>query len=107
MDSGYLLIACGFVGLAIALSFWQNADALRRAFDMRDWATRGLSRGDLNALAVAARGHVFDLEPDQFGRLSARGFVRKNVFGGVGVTLKGRSALAVRTIAGSGRLASN
>ena len=107
MDSGYLLIACGFVGLAITLSVWQNAEPLRRALDMRAWLTRGLYRGDLQALRAASGGRMFDLDPDQLKRLSARGFVARNVFGADSVTLKGRIALAVRTLIGTERLASN
>lgn len=107
MDSGYLLIACGFVGLAIGLSVWQNAEPLQRALSVRLWLTRGLYRGDFQALGSAARGRIFDLDPDQLRRLAARGFVRQNVFGATGVTLKGRAALAVRTFLGSDRLASN
>jgi hypothetical protein len=107
MDSGYLLIACGFVGLAIALSFWRSTEALQRALDVRMWLTRGLYRGDFQALSVAARGHVFDLDPDQFTRLAARGFVRQNLFGGNDVTLKGRAALALRAALGKDRFASN
>jgi hypothetical protein len=56
---------------------------------------------------MAARGHVFDLDPDQLRRLSARGFVRQNLFGGNNVTLKGRAALALQAVLGKGRVVSN
>ena len=107
MDSGYLIIACGFVGLAIAFSLWQNTGTLQRAFDLRTWLTSGLYRGDFQALSVAARGHVFDLDPDQLRRLAARGFLRQNLFGGNHVTLKGRAALVLRATLGKGRFVSN
>jgi hypothetical protein len=107
MASGYLLLACGFVALAIALSLWPNAELRRRAFRPRRWLTRGLYRGDFRALGAAARGRVFDLDPDQFRRLAASGFVRQNVFGGNGVTLKGRAALVLRATIDKDRFASN
>jgi hypothetical protein len=107
MDSGYLLIACGLVALAIAVSLWQNTEALPPALDVRSWLTSGLYRGDFQALSMAARGHVFDLDPDQLRRLSARGFVRQNLFGGNNVTLKGRAALALQAVLGKGRVVSN
>jgi len=108
MASGYLLIACAFVGLAIAVSLWHNAEPLRRrAMGLRLWLTRGLYRGDFRALGAAARGRIFDLDPDQLRRLAARGFVRQNVFGGNGVTLKGRAALMLRATIDKDRVASN
>src|SRR3954464_11929365 len=107
MASGYLLIACAFVGFAIALSLWHNAELRRRAVGLRLWLTRGLYRGDFQALGAAARGRVFDLDPDQLRRLAARGFVRQNVFGGNGVTLKGRAALVLRAAIDKDRFASN
>jgi hypothetical protein len=98
MNAGFILIACGFVGLAIALNLrGRGPGAVRRAaMAFRVWLTRGLYRGDLSALAYARRGNTFDIDQDQIGRLRGRGFLRKGVLGGVRVTAKGRLALAVR-----------
>jgi hypothetical protein len=98
MNAGYILIACGFVGLAIALNIRsRDPGAMRRAtMAFRVWVTRGLYRGDLSALAYARRGNTFDIDQDQIGRLRGRGFLRKGVLGGLRVTAKGRLALAVR-----------
>ena len=98
MNAGYILIACGFVGLAIALNLRSRGPGSlqRMAPAFRVWLTRGLYRGDLSALAYAGRGNTFDIDQDQIGRLRGRGFLRKGVLGGLRVTAKGRLALAVR-----------
>lgn len=98
MNTGYILIACGFVGLAIALNIKSRGPGgtQRAAMAFRVWLTRGLYRGDLSALAYARRGNTFDIDQDQIGRLRGRGFLRKGLFGGFQVTMKGRLALAVR-----------
>jgi hypothetical protein len=98
MNTGYILIACGFVGLAIALNLGSGAPGgmRRAAMAFRAWPTRGLYRGDLSALTYARRGHIFDIDQDQIGRLRRRGFLRKGLLGGLRITMKGRLALAVR-----------
>lgn len=98
MNAGYILIACGFVGLAIALNIGSRGPGAtqRAAMTFRVWLTRGLYRGDLSALAYARRGNIFDIDQDQIGRLRGRGFLRKGLLGGVRITVKGRLALAVR-----------
>jgi len=102
MNTGYILMACGLVGLAIVLNLRSRGPggARRAAMAFRLWMTRGLYRGDLSALACARRGNTFDIDPDQIGRLRERGFMRKGLFGGVRVTLKGRLALVVRSAVG-------
>ena len=99
MNPGYILIACGLVGLAIALNLRSRGPggAQRAAMAFRLWMTRGLYRGDLSALACARRGNTYDIDLDQIGRLRQRGFLRKGLFGGVRVTVKGRLALVVRS----------
>ena len=58
MNSGYILIACGFVLLAIALNLRSKGPggAQRAAMAFRLWLTRDLYRGDLTALGCARRG---------------------------------------------------
>ena len=99
MNTGYILIACGLVGLAIALNLRSRGPG-GAALAFRLWLTRGLYRGDLSALACARRGNTFDIDADQIGRLRQRGFLRKGLFGGMRVTLKGRLALVVRSTVG-------
>jgi hypothetical protein len=103
MNTGYVLIACGLVGLAIAVNLRSRGPggARRAAMAFRLWMTRGLYRGDLSALASARRGNTFDIDADQIGRLRQRRFLRRGLFGGVRITLKGRLALVVRTAVGS------
>jgi hypothetical protein len=72
---------------------------------VRYWLTKELWRGDLHALSAAARGDVFDLDPDQIKRLRARGYLRRAIVGGFSVTTKGRFALAMRRVIGKDRLA--
>jgi hypothetical protein len=102
MNTGYILIACGLVGLAIAINLRSRGrgGAQGAAMAFRLWVTRGLYRGDLSALACARRGNTFDIDADQIGRLRHRGFLRKSLFGGFRVTLKGRLALVVRSAVG-------
>ncbi len=102
MNTGYVLIACGLVGLAITLNLRSRGPGgtQRAAVAFRLWVTRGLYRGDLSALACARRGNTFDIDADQIGRLRQRGFLRKSLFGGFRVTLKGRLALVVRSAVG-------
>lgn len=104
MNPGYILIACGLVGLAIALNLRGRGPggAQRAAMAFRLWVTRGLYRGDLSALAYARRGNTYDIDLDQIGRLRQRGFLRKGLSGGVRVTIKGRLALVVRSVVISG-----
>ena len=99
MDTGYILIACGFVVLAIVLNLRSSGPGglQRAAMAFRFWLTRDLYRGDLTALAFARRGNTFDIDPDQIKRLRRRGFVRHGLFGGLRVTMKGRVALVMRT----------
>jgi len=94
MDTGLILIACGFVGLAIAVSLFSrsSSDSDRSG----SWLTRDLYRGDLSALTQLVRGASFDVTYDQIGRLKKRGFVRSNFFGTFSVTFKGYIALIVR-----------
>jgi len=100
MDTGYILIACGFVLLAIVLNLRSRGPggAQRAAMAFRLWLTRDLYRGDLTALTYARRGNTFDIDLDQIKRLRGRGFLRKGLFGGLRITMKGRLALAVRTV---------
>ena len=102
MNTGYVLIACGLVGLAIALNLRSLGPGgpQRAAMAFRLWATRGLYRGDLSALAYARRGNTLDIDVDQIGRLRQRGFLRRGLFGGLRVTVKGRLALIVRSVIG-------
>jgi len=58
------------------------------------WATRGLARGDLTALANFGGTSTVD-QSDQVVRLANRGFLRK-VGDHFAVTWKGRIALLVR-----------
>jgi hypothetical protein len=67
VDTGYILIACGFVGLAIAYNLWA-----RPRLNLRTWVTRELYRGDLRALSGAARGYAYDVDIKQAERLRAR-----------------------------------
>jgi hypothetical protein len=99
MNSGYILIACGFVLLAIALNLRSKGPggAQRAAMAFRLWLTRVLYRGDLRGLGCARRGCSFDFDLDQFKRLRRRGFLRHGLLGGLRITMKGRLALAVRT----------
>lgn len=105
MESGYILLACGFVGIAIAISAWQNPATFRRMISVRHWLTKDLVRGDFHALSAAGRGREFDLDIDQIKRLRQRGYMRKALLGGFTVTLKGRCALALRWAIGKDRLA--
>ena len=102
MNTGYILIACGLVSLAIAVNLRNRGPggARRAAIAFRLWVTRGLYRGDLSALACARHGNTFDIDADQIERLHQRGFMRKGLFGGFRVTLKGRLALVVRSAVG-------
>lgn len=99
MDTGYILIACGLVTLAIALNLRSRGPggAQRAAMAFRLWLTRDLYRGDLTALSYARRGNTLDIDLDQIKRLRRRGFLRHGLLGGLRVTMKGRLALAVRT----------
>lgn len=99
MDTGYVLIACGLVTLAIVLNLRSRGPggAQRAAMAFRFWLTRDLYRGDLTALSSARRGNTFDIDLDQIKRLRRRGFLRHGLLGGLRVTMKGRLALAVRT----------
>jgi hypothetical protein len=62
------------------------------------WATRGLQVGDLSALRELARGWR-PPEQDQMERLLSRGFVKTGDDGRSAVTLLGRVALYVRSLA--------
>ena len=95
MVSGLILIACGFVGLAIAVNLLTRpaGEALPRP-----WLTRGLFRGDLSALAELARGPALDAGYDQLERLKDRGFVKRKLSGSFRMTLKGYFALVVRVL---------
>ena len=99
MDTGYILISCGFVGLAIVLNLRSGGPGgvQRAAMAFRFWLTRDLYRGDLTALAYARRGSTFDIDPDQIKRLRRRGFLRHGLLGGLRITIKGRLALVLRT----------
>jgi hypothetical protein len=99
MDTGYVLIACGLVTLAIVLNLKNRGPggAQRAAMAFRLWLTRDLYRGDLTALSFARRGNVFDIDLDQVNRLRRRGFLRHGLLGGLRVTMKGRLALVVRS----------
>ena len=100
MDTGYLLIACGFVGLAIAFNLWgrrcTKAQDPSSASSIRTWVIRELHRGDLHALSDAARGRYYDLDMGQIDRLRGRGYLTNKLFGGLRVTIKGRLALLLR-----------
>jgi hypothetical protein len=67
VSAGYILIACGLVGLAIAYNLWA-----RPHLNPRTWVTRELYRGDLRALSGAARGYAYDVDIKQADRLRAR-----------------------------------
>jgi hypothetical protein len=99
MDTGYILIACGLVALAILFNLRSRGPggAQRAAMAFRLWLTRDLYRGDLTALGYARRGVVFDIDVDQINRLRRRGFLRYGLFGGLCITMKGRLALVLRT----------
>jgi hypothetical protein len=101
MESGLILLACGFVGLAIAVNLFLQP----RVKPQRSWVTRDLYRGDLHALANLARGQVLDITFDQIGRLKDRGFLRMRRYGNCGVTFKGYAALILRTTVARDRAA--
>ena len=106
METGFILIAYGCAGAAIAVSLWHGTSAVWRGMGVvRYWLTKELARGDLRALGAASRGYVFDLDNDQIKRLRARGYLRRALLGGFAVTLKGRVALTVRWFIGTDRLA--
>jgi hypothetical protein len=75
MDTGYILLACGLVGLAIAYNLWgprrTKAQRLRLSWSGRAWLTRELSRGDLHALADLARGRYGNIDMGQIAGSSA------------------------------------
>ena len=100
MNTGFILIACGFVGLAIAYNLWARPRLKARrpwsATGLRNWVTRGLYRGDLHALAGVARGGYYDVDLSQAKRLRARSFLAKGFMGQPRVTMKGRLALLLR-----------
>ena len=100
MDTGYLLIACGFVGLAIAYNLWGRSYTKQQGSpptsNIRTWVIRELHRGDLHALSDAFHGRYYDLDIGQIDRLRHRGYLAKNIFGGLRVTIKGRLALLLR-----------
>ncbi len=94
MESGLILLACGLVGLAIAVNLFLRPHG--KSQRKPRWVTRDLYRGDLHALADLVRGPAFEVTYDQIGRLKDRGFVRKNFFGTFSVTLKGYVALILK-----------
>ena len=100
LDTGYILIASGFVGLAIAYNLWgrprSKAQRPRPPSGLQIWVTRELYRGDLRALSDAARGFYDNVGIDQLDRLRDRGFVATGVMGRARVTMKGRFALLLR-----------
>src|SRR5664279_1294445 len=96
-----MLIACGLVGLAIAINLMGRGrfGVQRPHFTMsfRAWVTRDLYRGDLHALSDAARGHYYKLDIGQIDRLNSRGFLAKGFRSTSRVTMKGRLALLMRS----------
>ena len=95
--TGYMLIACGFVGLAIAYNLWgRRRIKAHGPYSVRGWLTRDLYRGDLRALSEAGRGRYENIDIGQINRLRSRGFLRTNKWGGYPVTIKGRWALLLR-----------
>ena len=83
-DAGYVLLASLFIALAIATRFFVRHDP--------DWAARDLQSGDLQTLAAVANGKHFGVGRKQMLRLSRRGFVSEDAWGGCRITLKGRYA---------------
>ena len=100
MNTGYMLIACGLVGLAIAFNLWgRHRIKARRPYSkiyFRAWVTQELYRGDLHSLSNAARGRYYDIDIGQINRLRGRGYLAVWFGGGVRVTMKGRLALLLR-----------
>ena len=95
--TGYMLIACGFVGLAIAYNLWgRRRNKAQGQYSVRGWLTRDLYRGDLRALSDAGHGRYENIDIGQINRLRSRGFLRINKWGGYPVTIKGRWALLLR-----------
>ena len=83
-DAEYVLLASLFIALAIAIRFFVRHDA--------EWVARDLQSADLQALAAVAGGKQFGVGRKQMFRLSRRGFVSEDVWGGCRITLKGRYA---------------
>jgi hypothetical protein len=81
VNTVYVLIACGFVGLAIAYNFWrrrrikvQRQDSAGMA---RSWLIRDLYRGDLRALSDAAHGRHENVDIGQINRRVAEAFCER------------------------------
>ncbi len=96
MNTGLILIACGFVSLAITINVFARLRGKSRS--KQGWLTRDLHRGDLRALANLVYGPGLEVSYDQIGRLKDRGFVTKSIWGGDRVTVKGHAALILRIV---------
>ena len=95
-DAGYIFLACLFVALAIVVRLLWRHDAA--------WIAKDLHGGDLRAFAQVANGKHYGVGRDRLLRLSRRGFVSEDPWGGCRMTLKGRyAALLLRTRAASAR----
>lgn len=105
MSTGLLLLACGFVALAIAVNLFARSRS--KSHSGQHWITRDLYRGDLHALANMVRGRNFAVDYSQIDRLKDRGFVRRNFAGGFSVSFKGYVALILRMTVARGQSASN
>jgi hypothetical protein len=94
MSTGLLLLACGFVTLAIAVTLFARSRS--KSHSGQRWITRDLYRGDLHALAKLRGRSLEDVTYNQIGRLEDRGFVRRTFAGGFGVSFRGYVALILR-----------
>lgn len=105
MNMALILLACGFVGLAIAVNLFARSRG--KFYWGQRWVTKDLRRGDLHALADMVRGSCLDVTYDQIGRLKDRGFVKNNLWGTLSVTFRGYGAFILRKTVTPGRSPSN
>ena len=83
-NAAYIIIASGFIAIAIVVH-------LLRRYDV-DWIIKSLQPLDLRVLGEIAEGKRFGVGRDRFVRLSSRGFIANDQWGGCRITLKGRYA---------------
>jgi hypothetical protein len=93
----YILIACGFVGLAIAYNLWRRRRIKeQRQGSIRTWPTRDFVSRRLAGPVGYRVGRHENVDIGQINRLRDRGFLRANKWGGYPVTIKGWWALLLR-----------
>lgn len=83
-NAGYVFLACLFIVLAIVVR-------LRWRYNVA-WITKNLQLLDLRVLGEVANGKRFGVGRDRLMRLSKRGYVISDSWGGCRITLKGRYA---------------